>query len=231
MERESMITIIRKRPMVADNVLAALREEDVATVHEAMGRRGAMNGTIVSLADGMNLCGRALTVKCHPGDNLMLIKAISMARENDVIVTDMGGLLHSGPFGEVLAVECVARKVAGLVFSCMVRDSAAIKRLGLPVFSTGRCVEGTAKATLGAINHPVVCGGIIVNPGDVILGDDDGVVVIPSGEAELALQNSVERREKEAGVMDRLRAGESLFSIYGYQAVLDHLKCSEESGE
>lgn len=223
-----MFAIMRTRPQLPERTLEALRREDVATIHEAMGRRGAMNGTVKPLADGMKTCGPALTVKCHPGDNLMLIKAISMAQPGDVIVTDMGGLIHSGPFGEVLAVECVAKKVAGLIFSCMVRDSAAIKRLGLPVFSSGRCVEGTAKATLGAINHPVVCGGLVVNPGDVVLGDDDGVVAVPAAEAAATLQKATERREKEETVMARLRAGESLFDIYGYQAVLDSLHCREE---
>ncbi|MBK0034487.1 4-carboxy-4-hydroxy-2-oxoadipate aldolase/oxaloacetate decarboxylase [Erwinia sp. S43] len=224
-----MLNIIHTRPVVAQDVLAKFKDEDVATIHEALGRRGAMNGKIRPLKEGMKFYGRALTVKSHPADNLMLIKAINMASENDVIVLDMGDLVHSGPFGEVLAVECAVKKIAGLVFSCTVRDSAAIKKLNLPVFSSGVCVEGTAKATLGYINQPVTVGGVIVHPGDIIIGDDDGVVCVPFSEAEAVLSASVERREKESVIMQRLRNGESLFDIYHYQQTLDLLQCREES--
>ncbi|MBA7934307.1 4-carboxy-4-hydroxy-2-oxoadipate aldolase/oxaloacetate decarboxylase [Klebsiella sp. RHBSTW-00215] len=222
------VNIVYRRPIVAQSIIDQLEKEDVATVHEAMGQRGAMSGTIRPIKEGLKLCGRAITVKCHPADNLMLIKAISMATENDVIVIDMGDLLNSGPFGEVLAVECVVKNIAGLVFSCTIRDSAAIKKLALPVFSAGICVEGTSKATLGFINYPITVGGVIINPGDVIVGDDDGVVVIPSDEATEVLAASKERREKEALVMQRIREGESVFDIYGYQQVLDMLHCREE---
>jgi len=158
----------------------------------------------------------------------MLIKAINMAEAGDVIVADMGKATFNGPFGEVLAVECVSKHLAGLVLNCTIRDSAALVRLGLPIFCTGVCVFGTSKATLGTINHPVVCGGEIVHPGDLILGDDDGIVVISSEKAQWALQVSRERMEKEALVMERLRAGESLFDIYQYQKIFDALGCVEE---
>ncbi|MCI1034823.1 4-carboxy-4-hydroxy-2-oxoadipate aldolase/oxaloacetate decarboxylase [Raoultella terrigena] len=224
-----MFNVLHQRPLVNKEIIEKLRVEDVATVHEAMGRRGAMTNSVRPLADGMKFCGRALTVKCHPADNLMLIKAINMATKDDVLVVDMGDLVNSGPFGEVLALECVVKQVSGLVFSCTVRDSAAIKKLGLPVFSNGRCVEGTVKATLGYINHPISVAGALVYPGDVIMGDDDGVVVIPHADAESALIESVARREKEAVVMNRIKDGESVFDIYSYQKILDRLYCTEES--
>ncbi len=202
--------------------------EASATVHEAMGRRGALDPAIKPLAADMTVCGRALTVRCHTGDNLMLVKAVSMAGPGDVIVADMGSAVASGPFGEVLAVECMARGAAGLVVSCTVRDSREIIRMGFPVFSAGLCVRGTAKATLGTINHPICIGGEIVRPGDLIVGDADGVVVVPLEEAPDILRLAEERTAKEAAVMDRLRAGESLFDIYGYQRVFDSLHCVEE---
>lgn len=223
-----MINIIYSRPSVSQDIIDALGKEDVATIHEAMGQRGAMSGIIRPIQDGVKFCGRAITVKCPPSDNLMLIKAISMATANDVIVIDMGDLLNTGPFGEVLAVECVVKNIAGLVFSCAVRDSAAIKKLSLPVFSAGICVKGTAKATLGYINHPITVGGIIINPGDVVIGDDDGVVVVPNAEAASTLTAARERREKEALTMQKIRAGESVFDIYGYQRTMDMLHCQEE---
>ena len=139
----------------------------VATVHEALGQIGALDRTIQAIAPGMRLCGRALTVRCHPGDNLMLIKAISMAGPDDVLVVDPGDRGEAGPFGEVLAVDCLAHGVAGLVTAGSVRDSEAIEK-------------------------------------------------------------SDAREAKERTVMKRLEAGEHLFDIYGYQATLDRLGCTEE---
>lgn len=223
-----MKDVVKARPMLPEELRLALAEQDVATVHEAMGRQGAMTHEIKPVEPAMRMCGRALTVKCHPGDNLMLIKAVSMAQPGDVVVADMGPIVDNGPFGEVLAVECQTKKVAGLVVTCSVRDTAAIAHMGFPVFSAGVSVFGTAKATKGTINHPVVCGGVTVYPGDMVLGDRDGVVVIPFDEAEKTLAAANARTAKEARVMERLRAGESLFDIYGYQKVFDALGCEEE---
>ena len=219
--------IRRDVPRCDPALLRAYEGQAAATVHEAMGRRGALDPAIKPLAADMTVCGRALTVRCHTGDNLMLVKAVSMAGPGDVIVADMGSAVASGPFGEVLAVECMARGAAGVV-SCTVRDSREIIRMGFPVFSAGLCVRGTAKATLGTINHPICIGGEIVRPGDLIVGDADGVVVVPLEEAPDILRLAEERTAKEAAVMDRLRAGESLFDIYGYQRVFDSLHCVEE---
>ena len=223
-----MTHIRRDVPRCDPALLRAYEGQAAATVHEAMGRRGALDPAIKPLAADMTVCGRALTVRCHTGDNLMLVKAVSMAGPGDVIVADMGSAVASGPFGEVLAVECMARGAAGLVVSCTVRDSREIIRMGFPVFSAGLCVRGTAKATLGTINHPICIGGEIVRPGDLIVGDADGVVVVPLEEAPDILRLAEERTAKEAAVMDRLRAGESLLDIYGYQRVFDSLHCVEE---
>lgn len=223
-----MADIIKTIPRCSDELLEQYQGQASATVHEAMGRRGALDPAIKPLDRSMRLAGRAFTVKCHTGDNLMLIKAISMAQKGDVIVADMGNAVANGPFGEVLAVECVTKGLAGLIFNCAVRDSREIIELGLPVFSAQICISGTAKATLGTINHPISCGGVIVNPGDIIVADADGVVAVPLDEAPSVLQAANARTEKEAAVIKRLRAGESLFDIYGYQKVLDSLNCTEE---
>lgn len=224
-----MVHIIHTVPRCPDDILDGFREQASATVHEAMGRKGALDPDIKPIAKGMKVVGRALTVKCHPGDNVMLVKAISMVKQDDVIVVDMGGLVKIGPFGEVLATECKAKKMGGLVINCSVRDSAEITEMGLPVFSNGLCIRGTAKATLGTINHPISCGDQIIRPGDIILGDDDGVVVVPLEEAEAVLAASRARVAKEAGYIQRLKNGESAFDLYGYQALLDRLGCVEES--
>lgn len=223
-----MVNVIKTIPRCGDELLARYQGQASATVHEAMGRRNAMDPAIKPLDRSMRLAGRALTVRCHTGDNLMLIKAISMAQKGDVIVADMGNAVANGPFGEVLAVECVTKGLAGLIVNCAVRDSQEIIQLGFPVFSAQICISGTAKATLGTINHPISCGGVIVNPGDVIVADADGVVIVPLDEAEDVLNAANARTAKEAEVMKRLRAGESLFDIYGYQKVFDSLNCTEE---
>ena len=223
-----MYDVIRTRPMVEESLRLRVADSDAATIHEAMGKRGAMNHTIRPIAGGMKCCGRALTVKCHPGDNLMLIKAVSMAQPGDVIVADMGHIIDNGPFGEVLAVECISKKLAGLVLSCSVRDSTAIIRRQFPVFAAGISVFGTSKAVKGSINHPVTVGDITVYPGDLVLGDDDGVVVIPSKEVEEVLAAAEQRTAGEAVTMKRLMDGESLFDIYGYQKVFDVLGITEE---
>lgn len=223
-----MADIFTKRPIVSDVLLRGLSDQDVATVHEAMGRRGAMHHLIKPIDRKMRMCGRALTVRCQSGDNLMLIKAVSMARPGDVIVADMGPLVDNGPFGEVLAVECLTKKMAGILVSCSVRDSEAIIERNFPTFSAGLSVIGTVKASKGEINHPVVVGGVLVNPGDVVLGDADGVVVIPYAEAEMVLAAANARKEKEAVVMEKLSNGASLFDLYGYGRIFDQLGVTEE---
>jgi 4-hydroxy-4-methyl-2-oxoglutarate aldolase len=223
-----VIHIIKKVPECDAALIKALSGQASATIHEAMGRKGALDPAIKPLTSGMRICGPALTVSCHTGDNIMLIKAINMARRGDIIIADMGKAVNSGPFGEVLAVECVTKGLGGLVLSCSVRDSREIIKLRFPVFSAGLCINGTAKATLGTINHPICCGGQIIRPGDIIIGDDDGVVAVPLEQAAEILKLADERTVKEASVMDRLRAGESLFDIYGYQKVLASLGCIEE---
>ena len=158
----------------------------------------------------------------------MLIKAVQMAQSGDVIVADMGDIKGNGPFGEVLAVECATKGVAGLIVSCSVRDSEALIERGFPVFSVGLSVLGTAKASGGTINHPVVVGGVLVNPGDIVLGNADGVVVIPVEEGERVLKLAIAREEKERVVMERIAKGESLFDLYNYQETFNRLNISEE---
>lgn len=226
-----MVNIIKNYPRFGNELLEAYKDQSSATVHEAMGRRGAMDHTIKSIARGMKIVGCALTVRCHAGDNIMLIKAISMAKTGDVIVADMGRIQDAGPFGEVLATECVMHGMAGLIVTGSVRDSKEIIEMGFPVFASNLSISGTAKATLGTINHPISCGGEVVRPGDLILGDDDGVVVIPPDEAWNILMAANERTKKEANIKERILAGESLFDIYGYQKVFDSLHCVEEESE
>ena len=223
-----MMDVIKTRPMVPDMILEALSKQDVATVHEAMGRRGAMTHEIKPVDNSMRMCGRALTVQCQSGDNLMLIKAVSMAKPGDVVIANMGTVIDNSPYGEVLAVECETKRLAGMVLSCTVRDTAALSKMNIATFSAGVSVFGTVKASKGFINHTIVVGGQTIRPGDIILGDRDGVVVIPYEEAEQVIAAAEARVAKEARVMERLRNGESLFDVYEYQKVWDTLGITEE---
>ena len=223
-----MFDVMKTRPMVSEEVLKELARQDVATVHEAMGRRGAMTHEIKPVNNSMHMCGRALTVQCQSGDNLMLIKAVSMAKPGDVVIANMGTVVDNSPYGEVLAVECETRGLAGMVLTCTVRDTGALSEMKVPVFSAGVSVFGTVKASKGTINHPIVVGGQAVRPGDIVLGDRDGVVIIPFEEAEETVKAADARTAKEAKVMERLRNGESLFDVYEYRKVWDTLGITEE---
>ena len=223
-----MIHIIKNIPRPDPALVERLSHHGSATVHEAMGRIGAMERYIKPLARGMKLCGPAFTVRAQAGDNVMILKAIHDAKPGDVIVVDCGRCGESGPFGELTATECKTKGLAGLVTTGSVRDSAEIIGMGFPVFSTGVSIVGTVKESIGLINHPISAGGVIVNPGDIILGDDDGIVVIPLEQAEAALAASDARVAKENGTLEKIRAGGSIFDIYGYEAVLRRHGCVEE---
>ncbi|MEH7342449.1 RraA family protein [Bacillus sp. JJ1532] len=173
----------------------------------------------------MRLCGPALTLKGHAGDNLMLLKALDMAKAGDVIIADMGQLTEAGPWGEVTTVQAKARKFGGFVTNGSVRDSQAIRELGFPVFCKSVSIKGTAKDSLGYINHPISIGDTPVNPGDIILGDDDGIVVIPLQETIEVLIKAKEREAKEAEYMRRIRNVESFFYFMGYDKILQEKGC------
>lgn len=193
-----------------------------------MGRRGALHSSIKPLAAGMRIAGSALTVKLRPGDNLMLLKALDMARPGDVLVVDSGGETEAGPWGEITSLQAQERQVAGLITDGAVRDRQPICEIAFPVFCRAISIKGTAKAALGFINHPITCGGVVVNPGDVVLGDDDGVVVIPFGECGETLIKAREREAKEAVYKERIRAGESFFALMGFDDTLHRAGCVEE---
>lgn len=210
--------------MLKLEIVNRLKEQAVATIHEVIGEKNALDESIKPLSRKMKLCGRAKTVKCSPNDNLTLIKAIHEAKPNEVLVVDMENELNAGPFGEVLSVECLSKGLAGLVTNGSVRDTSAIIKRGFPVFSAGISVRGTNKNRLGDIDIPVSVGDVIVHPGDYILGDADGVVAISPEHIESVINKAIERENKEAAVMQRLSQGESLYEIYGYDQKVKALK-------
>lgn len=186
-----------------------------ATIHEAQGRLGALSSTIKPVDRDMSLCGPAFTVSCAPRDNLMLQVAIAHARPGDVLVVSAGEYTEAGQFGDVLANACRARGIAGLVTDTGVRDTQELRKLGLPVFSHSVSIKGTVKETLGPLNEPVLIGGEIVRPGDVVRGDADGVVVVRREDLPEAIGKSAERDAAEAGYIADYRAGKSVIEVSG----------------
>lgn len=192
-----------------------------ATIHEAQGRLGALDSTIKPVDNRMSLCGPAFTVSCAPRDNLMLQVAIAHAQPGDVLVVSAGEYTEAGQFGDVLANACQAKGIAGLVTDTGVRDTQELRKLGLPVFSYSVSIKGTVKETLGPLNEPVLIGGEIVHPGDVVRGDADGVVVVRREDLPDAISKSGEREKAEAGYIADYRAGKSVIDVSNLAAKLE----------
>lgn len=184
-----------KRP--SKEIVEAFRGQASATIHEASGRKGFVSYKIKPIAKGIKLCGPAFTVQCPPGDNMMLHKALELAQPGDIIVATVGGAVEYGYWGDLMATSAIARKIGGLAIEGCVRDSEEIIEKNFPIFSMGLCIRGTKKGALGLINYPTFFGGAEVNPGDLILGDDDGMVVVKREECEEVLQKTINRVNKE----------------------------------
>lgn len=194
----------------------AYAEQSVATVHEAAGRIGALSSAVKSIASGMKLSGPAFPFSLKPGDNLALHEAVYAAPAGSVLVIDAYDFLEAGPFGEIIAVAAQMRGLMGLVTSGSVRDRDAIAALGFPVFTKGLCVKGTDKLVPARLGGPVVIDGVVVHPGDWVLGDADGVVIIPAAAAAAVLQQSIEREAKERVVIERIRQGARTLDVYNF---------------
>jgi 4-hydroxy-4-methyl-2-oxoglutarate aldolase len=190
---------------------------DSATLHEAAGRIGALPSGIKPITRGMHLEGPAFTVHSPPANNLWFHKALAQASAGDVLVVEVGGHYEAGYWGEVMTVAAQARGIVGLVIDGCVRDVEQITALEFPVCSRGLCIRGTGKDTTppGSLNQPIEIGDVTISPGDLIVGDSDGVVAIPSARVEEVLEKSRERLDKEAVIMERLRRGDTTLDIYG----------------
>ena len=187
-----------------------------ATLHEAMGRKGALPYGIKPMTSSMKLCGPAVTVSSPPMDNLMLHQALYVAQAGAVLVVDVNRGYEGGYWGEIMTVAAQQRKIAGLVIDGGVRDADLIEKLGFPVFARGLSIRGTDKKGGGHINSPIVIGDVTVRPGDLVVGDRDGVVIIPAEEIHSTLEASQKREAKEDQIMEELAAGKSTLEIYGW---------------
>jgi 4-hydroxy-4-methyl-2-oxoglutarate aldolase len=211
---------VRRITRAAAHSVAALAKFGVATVHEAMGRRGLLQPYMRPIYPGARICGTAVTILAHPGDNWMLHVAAELLEAGDVAVLATASENGDGMFGELLATSFRARGGKALIIDAGCRDVAELRDMAFPVWSKVVNAKGTVKATVGAVNTPIVCAGALVHPGDVVIADDDGVVVVPKALAAEVAAAAAARETKEAGTRARLAAGELGLDIYGMREPL-----------
>ena len=223
MGRRSFHVIVRSVDRAPLGIVDALAPIGTATVHEAIGRRGYLGADLRPIQTGARIAGTAVTVLSHPGDNMMIHAAVEVCQEGDILVVATTAPSTHGMFGDLLASWLQVRGVRGLVIDAGVRDTADLREMDFPVWTRHVSCQGTVKATPGSVNVPVTIGGITVTPGDVICGDDDGVVLVDRAEADWALERSLARLDKEEGTRARLFAGELGVDFYGLRAKLAEL--------
>ncbi len=215
--------VVRNVRRADARVVDELGAAGTATVHEAIGRRGFAGVELRPIQQGVRLAGSAITVSCHAGDNLRVHAALEVCRPGDVLVVTHTAPSAHGMFGELMATSAMSRGVRALVVDAGVRDTADLREMGFAVWSRHVSCQGTVKTSGGSVNVPVVLGGVVVAPGDIVCADDDGVVVVPRDECDRALSQARARIAKEEQNRARFQAGELGVDVYGLRATLAEL--------
>ena len=223
-----MIHVITKIKRPPQETITNFSQMAVATVYEASGRQGQVDHRIKPVRFGRKLCGPAFTVECHPKDNLMLHKALAMASPGDVLMVNTGGYPQAGYWGDLMTTSALARQLGGLAIDGCIRDSEELAQSGFPVFCRGFCITGTTKNSLGRINHPIIFGGTMVNPGDIVLGDDDGMVIVDRTQVDEVYALTMKRVEAEVQKADKLKSGVTSVEMGKLDAVLEALGMQQD---
>lgn len=198
------------------DLIKQLSQFSAATVHEALGKYGNLPAAIKPISSHMKVCGPAYTVKTMPRDNVLLHRAYAYAKPGDVIIANCSGFYEAGYWGDLMSLGAKTKGVNGLVIDGCVRDADDIEAMGFPVFSRGLCILGTSNHGDGFFNEPIVIGDVLINPGDIVIGDRDGVVVVPQNRIAEAIEKSIAREAKEENVRKQLREGKTSLQIYGW---------------
>lgn len=206
--------------------LLKLPTGNIADNNNSVANQGVMDTAIKPVGSDMKMIGRAFTAQCVPGDNLALHQAIYAAQPGDVLILDVHGYSNAGHFGDIMATACKIHGLAGVVIDGSCRDAEDIKELGFPVFVRAFNPSGTVKESLAKLNVPVRCGGIQVQPGDIVFGDCDGVVVIPQEYEDEVFKKALDKYDHEQEIIKELEAGKTTLEIYGFDKIIADKKCS-----
>ena len=212
--------VVRNIKRADSNAIGTLEGCGVSTAHEALGRSGLMKSYMRPIWPGAQIAGPAVTVLLQPGDNWMLHVVIEQCQQGDIVVAGCTTDNSDGMFGELLATSMRARGIKGLILDAGCRDVKALQEMGFPVWSRAISAKGTVKATPGAVNVPVVCAGVNVDPGDVVVADDDGVVIVPKKLAVETAQKAQKRHDDEDGKRKQLAAGVLGLDMYNMREPL-----------
>ncbi|MFG1923258.1 4-carboxy-4-hydroxy-2-oxoadipate aldolase/oxaloacetate decarboxylase [Cryptosporangium sp. NPDC048952] len=215
--------VVRSVDRAADDIIATIGRAGVATAHEAAGRIGLLGPAVQARQTGAVIAGSAITVSCHPGDNLMIHAAVEVCRPGDVLVVTTTSPSTDGMFGDLLAASLRAHGVIGLVSDAGVRDIATLREMGFPVWSRSVHAQGTVKASPGSVNVPVVAAGQLVRPGDIVIADDDGVLVLPISAGRQVAEAAAQRLANEADKRAQLEAGALGVDMYNLRSLLADL--------
>ncbi|BFO57027.1 4-carboxy-4-hydroxy-2-oxoadipate aldolase/oxaloacetate decarboxylase [Acidovorax sacchari] len=203
--------------------LQALRDLGTATIYEAQGAKGAFDHGMKPIDPSLRIAGPALTVDARPADNLILHYAVQKARPGDVLVVDAKGFMEAGPWGDVLTLQAMKKGIVALVISGCVRDADLIIDLKFPVFCRGLSIKGTGKTQPGKVNVPITIGDVVIRPGDIVVGDRDGLVLVLQEEVDMAIEKSNAREAREAGQREAIEQGVSTVELLGLGDTLKRL--------